>query len=51
MKLEYIVVYENSLEMFDIENCRIKVTVGLKKFFPFTTMQTVRSHNSTLAQL
>ena len=32
MKLEYIVVYENSSEMFDIEHCQIKVTVGLKSF-------------------
>ena len=32
MKLEYIVVYENSSDTFDIEHCRIKVkgTVGLQ---------------------
>ena len=27
MKLEYIVVYENSSDEFDIEHCRIKVKV------------------------
>ena len=45
MKLEYIVVYENSSDEFDIEHHRIKVkvTVGLQKFSPFTTIQTVRS--------
>ena len=38
MKLEYIVVYENSPDDFDIEHHRItvKVTVGLQKFSPFT---------------
>ena len=53
MKLEYIVVYENSSEEFDIVHHRIKVkvTVGLQKFFyPFTTILTVRSYNSTLVQ-
>ena len=52
MQLEYIVVYENSWEEFDIEYDRIKVkvTVGLQKFYPFTTIQTVRSYNSTLVQ-
>ena len=36
MKLEYIVVYENSSDEFDIEHHRIKVkvTVGLQKFSP-----------------
>ena len=49
MKLEYIVVYENSSDEFDIEHCRIKVkvTVGVQMF---TTIQTVRSYNSTLVQ-
>ena len=28
MKFEYIVVYENSSDKFDIELCRIKVKVG-----------------------
>ena len=52
MKLEYIVVYENSLDEFDIELCRIKVkvTAGVQKFPPFTTIQTVRSYSSTLVQ-
>ena len=52
MKLEYVVVYENSLDEFDIEHHRIKVkvTVGLQKFSPFTTIQTVRSYYSTLVQ-
>ena len=51
-KLEYLVVYENSSDEFDIELCRIKVkvTVGVQKFFPFTTIQTVRSYSSTLVQ-
>ena len=29
MKLEYIVVYENSSDEFDIEHCRIKVKVTI----------------------
>ena len=51
-KSEYIVVYENSLEEFDIELRRIqvKITVGIQKFSPFTTIQTVRSYSSTLVQ-
>ena len=52
MKLEYIVVFENSSDEFDIERHRIKVKVteGLQKFSPFTTIQTVRSYNTTLVQ-
>ena len=52
MKFKYMVVYENRSEEFDIEHHRIKVkvTVGLQKFSPFTTIQTVRSSNSTLVQ-
>ena len=52
MKLEYIVAYENSSDKFDIEHHRIKVkdSVGHQKFSPFTTIQTVRSYNSTLVQ-
>ena len=52
IKLEYIVVYENSSDKFDIEHCRIKVkvTVGFQKFSSLTTIQTLRSCNSTLAQ-
>ena len=36
MKLEHIVVYENSLEEFDIEHhlIKVKVTVGLQKCSP-----------------
>ena len=51
-KLEYIIVYENSLDEFDIELCwnKVKVTVGVQKFSPFTTIQTVRSYTSTLVQ-
>ena len=52
MKLEYIVVYKNSSDEFDIEHCQIKakVTIDLQKFSPFTTIQTIRSYNSTLVQ-
>ena len=52
MKFQYIVIYENSSDEFDIEHHRIKVKVteGLQKFFTFTTIQTVKSYNSTLVQ-
>ena len=41
--LEYIVVYENSLDGFDIElRIKVKVTVGVQKFSPFNAIQTVR---------
>ena len=52
MKLEHIVVYENSSDEFSIEHhwIKVKVTVGLQKFSPFTTIQTVRLYNSTLVQ-
>ena len=51
-KSEYIVVYENSSDEFDIElhRIKVKVTVGVEKFSPFTTIQTVRSYSSTLVQ-
>ena len=51
-KLEYIVEYENSSDEFDIElhRMKVKVTVGVQKFSPFTTKQTVRSYSSTLVQ-
>ena len=51
-KLEYAVVYENSLKKFDIElrRIKVKVTVGVQKFSPFTTIQIVRSYSSTLVQ-
>ena len=51
MKLEYIVVYENSSGEIDVElrQIKVKVNVGLQKFSPFTTI-TVRSYNSNLVQ-
>ena len=51
-KLEYIIVYENSSDEFDIElrRIKVKVTVGVQKFSPFTTIQTVRSYSSILVQ-
>ena len=41
-----------SSDEFDIElrQIKVKVSVGLQKFPPFTTVQTVRSYNSTLVQ-
>ena len=52
MKLEYIVVYENISNKFDNGHSRIKVkvTVGILNFSPFTTIQTIMSYNSTLVQ-
>ena len=52
MKLEHFVVSENILYKFDIGHCRTKVKVmaRLKNFSPFTSIQTIRSHNSTLVQ-
>ena len=52
MKLEYIEVYEDSSEEFDVELRHIKgkVTVDLQMFSSFTTIQTVKSYNSTLVQ-
>ena len=55
MKLEYTVVHEKYLGSVlsnDIEHHRVKVkvTVGLQKVSPFTTIQTVKSYNSTLVQ-
>ena len=40
------------LHEFDIElhRIKVKVTVGVQKFSPFTTIQTVRSYSSTLVQ-
>ena len=46
-KSEYIVVYEFDIELHRI---KVKVTVGVQKFSPFTTIQTVRSYSSTLVQ-
>ena len=52
-KSEYIVVYENSSDEFDIElhRIKVKVTVGVQKYSPFTTIQTVRLYSSTLVQV
>ena len=51
-KSEYIVIYENSSDEFDIElhRIKVKVTVGVQKFSPFTTIQSLRSYSSTLVQ-
>ena len=51
-KSEYIVVYENSSDEFDIElhRIKVKVTVGVQKISPFTTIQTVSSYSLTLVQ-
>ena len=45
LKLEHIVVYENSSDEFDIGHCPIKVKVNL------TTIQTVKAHISALAHV
>ena len=47
MKFEYIVVYENSSEAFDVIHCQIKVKVtkGLQTFSLYITIQTVRYYN------
>ena len=52
MKFENVVVYENSLEQFHNGHWRIKVkvTVGLQMFSPFTAIQTIRYYNSILVQ-
>ena len=52
MKLEYIVVYENSSDEFDIalHQIKVKVTVGVQNISPFTTIQTVRSCSLSLVQ-
>ena len=51
-KLEYAVVYEDISDKFDIglRRIKVKVTVGIQRFFPFTTIQTVRSCISTVVQ-
>ena len=51
-KSDYIVVYENSSDEFDIElhRIKVKVTVGVQKFSPFTTIQTVRSYSSSMVR-
>ena len=52
-KFEYIVVYENISEKFDIGHCwtKVKVTERIQNFSPFTTIQTVRPHNSFFYKL
>ena len=46
LKLEHIVVYENSSDEFDIGHCLFKVN-----FSPFTTIQTVKAHILALAHV
>ena len=52
MKFEYIAVYENSSDEFDIglRQIEVKVTVGVQNFSPFTTIQTVTSYILTLVR-
>ena len=52
LKFEYIVAFENYLDEFDIGHCPIKVKdmAWLWNFFPFTTIQTVKSYISASAQ-
>ena len=52
MKLEYMVVHENSSDEFDIglRRNKVKVTVCIQNFPPFTTIQSIRSYSSTLVQ-
>ena len=49
MKFEHFWVYKNNSDKFVIVHCQIKVkvTVGLKTFSSFTTIQTDKSYNST----
>ena len=49
MKLDYIVVYENISDKFDIGHCQTKVKVKVK-FTPSTAIQTVESFISALVQ-
>ena len=51
LKLEHIVVYENSSDGFDIGRCPIKVKVLACLFSPFSTIQTDKSLISALAQI
>ena len=50
MQLEYIVVYEIARTSSILSIVKVKVTAGLQKFSPFTTIQNVRSCNSTLVR-
>ena len=49
LKLEHIVIYENSSDEFDIRHCLIKVK--LVNFSPFTTIQKLSSPISQLWQM
>ena len=53
MKLEYIVGYEN-IDIFEISIMGMVESRSRSlwdfEFFPFTTKQTIRSHNSNLVQ-
>ena len=51
MKLEYIVVYENSSDEFDIElrRIKVKVTVGVQRFSPFTTIQVIAKDTNNIS--
>ena len=53
LKLEHIVVYENSSDEVGIGHCpiKVKVTGVTLKFFPFTTIQTVKAQFSALAHV
>ena len=53
LKLEHIVVYENSSDQFNIRHCpiKIKVTDDFENFSHFTTIQTVKSFISALAHV
>ena len=52
MKFKYIEVrvYKNTSNKFDIGYCqtKVKVIVRLLNYSPFTAIQSVRFHNSTL---
>ena len=50
MKFDYILKHENSWNKFDIDHGRnkVKVTVDLQKFSPYTEQQTVRYNISIL---
>ena len=51
-KLEFIVLYENNPDEFDIKlhRIKVKVTVGIQNFSLFSTMQSVKSYSSSLVQ-
>ena len=54
---EYLAAYavvnssnQEGLQLLMIHRIKVKVTVGVQNFSPFTTIQTVRSYSSTLVQ-